>query len=611
MGLTLLPSDPFYEGTPVAVPGVPYTMPISIGDHSYLIEVAQYRRGVVEQLRQPTDQGEEPGEQSFNTQGLWKRSQSDFSLGTGQDFFDDPRSSSRRRFRSSLGVDPWTKYQLSLLPVVEAKTGGPTTNATLMQSLGTRLYVAGGSNLYFTSDPTPAGPTWSTIAVGSPVLDFTTDGTYVYIATAAGLYRVTLGSTTLGAVWAAGSFTSVRYANGRLLVASATVLSEVTAAATLTTIKTLTFTGYVWVGIAAAPSGIYAWASSNDATEIYYIGVVDATGALAVPVFAGALPVGETLNVMEFYGGVLILGTTIGLRLATIGDGGGLAYGPAIEVGSVRDLDQRGKFCWFTWSNFVEPLGTTHTGLGRANLAEWTEEMVPAYATDLMATGSGVAQAVAWLGGRHYFTVVGTGLYGEDTDLVAEGHFYSGFIRYGNFERKIISSLDVRTAPLEGSIELHLHLENDEHLQLATFDTADALGPSSPAVAFGADGESVEVHLMLMRDGSDVTAGPTLQRWTVRALPAPNTVEEFILPLIVADRVKNDRGVRSFYTPLEEYEYLLGLLNSKSTVRYQEGTSSYTVYVSRVEVQPDSWNDSVQFFEGLIVVRLVTIQPNG
>lgn len=611
MGLTLLPSDPFYEGTAVAVPGVPYTLPISIGDHPYLIEVAQYRRGVVEQLRQPSDQGDEPGEQSFNTQGLWKRSQSDFSLGAGQEIFDDPATSSRRRFRASVGVDPWTKYELSLLPAVEAKTGGPTTNATLMQSLGSRLYVAGGNNLYFTSDPSVAAPTWSTIAVGSAVLDFTTDGTYVYIATAAGLYRVTLGSTTLGAVWAAGSFTSVRYANGRLLVASATVLSEVSAAAALTTVKTLTFTGYVWVGIAAAPSGIYAWASSNDTTEMYYIGVVDATGALAVPVFAGALPIGETLNVMEFYGGVLILGTTIGLRLATIGDGGGIAYGPAIEVGSVRDLDQRGKFCWFTWTNFVDPLGTAYTGLGRANLAEWTEEMVPAYATDLMVTGSSVSQAVAWLGGRHYFTVVGTGLYGETTNLVTEGSIYSGFIRYGNFERKIVSSIDVRTAPLDGSIAMHLHLEDGDHLTIATFDTPGALSPSDPAIVFGADGEQVEVHLLLGRDSGDATSGPTLRRWTIRVLPAPNTVEEFILPLIVADKVHNDRGVRSYYSPLEEYEYLLGLLNSKSTVRYQEGTSSYTVYVSRVEVQPDSWNDSVQFFEGLIVVRLVTIQPNG
>lgn len=609
-GVTLLPSDPFYEGSAVAVAGVPYTLPVSIGDHAYLIEVAQYRRGVVDQLRPPSDQGEEPGEQSFNTQGLWKRSQSDFSLGAGQDYLDDPRTSTRRRFRASLGVDPWTKNKLCLLPQVEAKTGGPTTNATLIQSLGTRLYVAGGNNLYFTSDPSPTAPTWSTIAVGSPVLDFTTDGTYVYVATAAGLYRVTLGSTTLGAVWAAGSFTSVRYANGRLLVASATVLSEVSAAAALTTVKALTFTGFVWVGIAAAPSGIYAWATSNDVSEIYYVGTVDATGALAVPVFAGATPIGETLNVMEFYGGVLILGTTIGLRLATIGEGGGLAYGPAIEVGSVRDLDQRGKFCWFTWSSYVDHEGT-YSGLGRANLAEWTEEMVPAYATDLMVQAAGTVQGVAWLGSRHYFTLVGAGLYGQITNLVSEGHLYSGDIRYGNFERKIVSSVDVRTDPLEGAVVMHLHLENDQHLEVATFSDQGALGPSSPALAFGADGEAVEVHLVLERDDSDATTGPCLRRWTLRALPTPTVVEEFLLPLIVHDEVVNDNGVPTFYNPLEEYNYLLGLLDSKTAVRYQEGSSTYTVYVSRIEVQPDSWNDSVQFFEGLIMVRLVTIQPNG
>lgn len=612
MGLTLTLAEPFYEGAAVAAAGVPHRLPVAIGDHAYQIEVSQYRRGVVDQLRQPTDQGSEPGEQSFNTQGLWKRSQSDFSLGAGQDYLDDPDESTRRRFRASRGVNPWARYQLSLLNDTDLKSGGPTTNATIIQSLGTRLYVAGGNNLYYTSDPEAGAPTWSTISVGSAVLDFTTDGTYVYIATAAGLYRVTLGSTTLGAVWSAGSWLSVRYANGRLLAASATVLNEISSSGTATAVKTLTFTGYVWVGIAAAPNGIYAWASSNDTTEIYYIGVNESTGALAAAVYAGSTPIGETLNTMEFYGGAMIWGTSIGLRLANIGSGGGLTHGPAIEVGPVRDLDQRGQFCWFTWDDFVDPEGVSWCGLGRADLAHWTEEMVPAYATDLMVASSASTRGVAWLGGRHYFSIVGAGLYGEDlTTLVSTGDIYAGQIRYGNYERKIVSSVDVRTEPLNGEVEMHLHLENGNHIDVATHNEQDSLSLSSPATVAGADGESVEVHLSLLRDSVTASEGPVVRRWTLRALPTPAVTEEFLIPIIMHDKVQNDRGLVIHYNPLIEYNYLLGLVNSKASVRYQEGNSSYTVYVSKIEVQPDSWNDSVQFFEGLLMVRLVTIQPNG
>lgn len=605
-GLTIPLSYPFYTGAAVAAADVPFRLPISIADHAYLIEVPEYRRSVVEQLRPPTDQGSEPGEQSFNTMGLWKRSQSDFSLGAGQDFFD-AEESSRRRFRSSLGVNPWTKHQLTLLNGTEAKAGGPTTNATQILAVGTRLYVAGGSDLFYTADPDAAAPTWATIAVGSPVLDFTTDGTYVYIATAAGMYRVTIGSTVLGAVWSAGSFTHVEYANGRLLATTATVLSEISSSGTASTVKTLTFTGFAWAGISSSPSASYAWANSSSETEVYSVGVDETTGALAVPVFAGALPRGERLLCMEFYGGVMILGTTLGLRLAMISGDSSLSYGPAIECGAVYDLDQRGQYCWFTWSDY----DATHTGLGRADLAHWTEEMVPAYATDLMALTTGTVRGVAWLSDRHYFTVESVGLYGQIDDLVTQGEFYSGWIRYGNLERKILSSIDVRTLPLVGSIEMHVHMENDTHIDVAAHDDAGTLSPVSPRTISEASGEANEVHLELLRDATDATTGPTLRYWTLRALPAPTVIEEILLPIVMADEVVNDRGIVSAYNPLAEYQYLVGLVESKEAVRYQEGTASYRVYVSKVEVIPQEWSDNARFFNGILAVRLVTISSSS
>ena len=63
-------------------------------------------RRPVNSLRQFVDQGGEPGEQSFDNQGVWKRTQSDFVLGAGQPFFDQEDEASRRRFRLEPRVRP-------------------------------------------------------------------------------------------------------------------------------------------------------------------------------------------------------------------------------------------------------------------------------------------------------------------------------------------------------------------------------------------------------------------------------------------------------------------------------------------------------------------------
>ena len=70
---------------------LPVTLTIGSTERKYNIEVEQYRRTAVPLLREQRDSSTEAGEQSINNQ-FWLRSQTNWELGAGQQFFDKPKS---------------------------------------------------------------------------------------------------------------------------------------------------------------------------------------------------------------------------------------------------------------------------------------------------------------------------------------------------------------------------------------------------------------------------------------------------------------------------------------------------------------------------------------
>ncbi|MCA1842162.1 MAG: hypothetical protein LC792_03040, partial [Actinobacteria bacterium] len=94
---------------------VPSRLPVAINGHAFLADPVV--RQTVPVLRQQADTSPEAGEQSLNPQGLWRRSQESWHHGAGQDFLDGRHGASPygatyvdpSRFRSSKGVDVWTK----------------------------------------------------------------------------------------------------------------------------------------------------------------------------------------------------------------------------------------------------------------------------------------------------------------------------------------------------------------------------------------------------------------------------------------------------------------------------------------------------------------------
>lgn len=601
MTVTLLPNEPLYLGGSLSS-DVPDIFPVAIDGRPYVIEIPPYRRRIVDPLRVPTDQSSEPGEQSFSTQGLWRRSQSDFSLGAGQRLFDDT-DSSRRRFYVSKGVNPWTRYELSLLPDTSRWYVSNNTNHDLVVVAGTHLYLLEGTNVSYSTN----GTSFTQQALGGTGNSITTDGANIFVAVAGTNVKKGAAGGALVSFGAETDVDVIGFANGRLLVGKDNVLSELDAVGAATALKTLSFSSYTWRGITGSPVAVYAWASTSDRSDVYSIRVIETTGALGPPIYAMSLPYGETLNDMLFYGGLMILATSRGIRLAAINSDASLSFGPVIEIPNVLGLDPLGEFVWFTWTNY----DATSTGLGRLDLAHLTAELVPAYASDLMATTQGTIRATARFLGLRHFTVASDGVYKETSNKVVSGTLSSGEIRYGNLERKIVSSVDVRHDPLPTGSSVTISVIDEDSIETAVGVSSDAssLGPASPFNVVGADGEEVELKLTLAR-ATDATTGPELKRWTLRSQIAPTVTEEIELHLILKETVQTDNGQNVDYDPYVEFRYLVDLVSSKRTVAYQEGNNSYTVYVAGVELRPEQWG-SLEFFEGLLVVRLVTVSPTG
>lgn len=204
-------TQPFYGGlgwyTGTAAQGnsdIPALLPVSIGSHEYLVEGKSIKRSTVPITRPGVDQAAEPGEVSLSTEGLWRRSQSDWRYGANQLMFDEA-DSKRTRYWQGKGVNPHPDtpadaYQLRLhkdTVQVKTATGG---NLQLLPC-GSFLYMVDGSNLYFTNILNGGSTSWtdsgmSTATGGATISSICFDGAFVYVAVGSGgIYRTAVGST--------------------------------------------------------------------------------------------------------------------------------------------------------------------------------------------------------------------------------------------------------------------------------------------------------------------------------------------------------------------------------------------------------------------------------
>ncbi len=578
----------FFTGTG-SNQSVPYAFPVAINGRPYMIDTkaGTFARQFDARVRDTVDQSSEPGESAINPQGLWRRSQSSWHYGAGQ-AYADTADAEAYRFRSSKGLNVWEKGKLSLLP----------TTAQAYSSVSSNLYMATANNrIYGTEAQTVRYTTdWSAFTTvtgtnASNIYSITSDGYNVFFSYADGDIDQTNAGTSAASNYITGIEAGVlAYVRGRLMVAGQGVDKRkiwniTTTPGSSANNPTALFThpndDFNWVGFAGGQNQIYCAGYAGNKSLIYKTGIKADGTALDIPTVAAELPMGEIVTTIDAYLGFVVIGLTTGLRFCSSDSDGNLVVGPLIETGtSVNAFASIGKYVYFGWTNY----DATSTGIGRLDISTQIGANQPAYASDLMVTGQGAVVDIHEFENKVVFTVAGLGAYRQHpTELVASGTISSGVYRWGIPDAKFIPKWDLRTEPLNGTINFEASLNDGSFLTVGI----DSVQGSSESTFDGLEDKvfEAEAKITMSRSSTDNTKGPVLTRWMARAYAAPLRSQIFSVPLLLHHKL-NVRGNEYWMDVDKELALLRDLVENPRVVTYQENFETYPVIVEDVRWDP-------------------------
>ena len=630
-------------------------LPVELNGVSYAVDTSNYRRTTIPVARQQRDNSREPGENTLDTTGAWVRSQTDWSYGAGQLYVDN-EDSDRRRFYSSDGIDIWTKGQITLLPVTEDAASGETfgTENLIVErfiegSSGLEyIYVASDHNVFYSST---GGSSWATFSVTNNITSLTSDGTSVYIGrdTTNTPQKATIGSSVPSAY---GTETPdiLAVVAGRMIGADANSIYELDATgakASSSLDYSLPFSSSTWLSITAAANGIYAAANTDNTGSIYYIGVNNTDGTLRTPTIAGSLPRNETINEIVSYAGLLGIATSKGFRLGLINQqSSGVTIGPAIDTGGEAfSLEADGQYMWW---------GCDNAQTYRANLALFTETLVPAYAADLKMAGTIASgdkiTSIARLSTSQLFISVNKAsgaskLFKESStgEKVATGQLIAGEITWSTVVPKLLRSgtIDLDRSQFERSKtayrksgtdytaadntytlgeptteaagKIRLKAVNSAMTAAYIPDSTGSLDTGEPATFVFPSDEltaiSYDLTVEIDRSSTTNSVAPICHDWQLTAVAVPKRIDEIILPIILRQEVRTARGSgkNQRLDAKATFDSLRGDMDSGMSMVYKEGDRSDTVTIERLEMQSERLSDDGAWWEGTLLVRLLTV----
>jgi hypothetical protein len=218
---------------------------------------------------------------------------------------------------------------------------------------------------------------------------------------------------------------------------------------------------------------------------------------------------------------------------------------------------------------------------------------------------TGTVTGVVHFAGITGFAVANSGVYVEIPSYELEGEVDAGMFYFGTVETKRLSEVLASFAPLVTGHGITFTIRNQDNEILQTY-TEGAVGARSLRIDLdGVQCESVNVKVKLTSNG---TGTPKLYHWTIRGYPVPPVSEQWILPLLVFSRVTVGDGMGQ-----ELVQNTSGVLSTirdlwanKRRVLLQIGGYVARVRVDAFELRPTNWRDDGSWFEGIVVVRLIT-----
>lgn len=624
-----LGSTPFYTGelsaagdeTSPDTGTVTRTVPdtVTLDGWTYAIERAEYEFGPQDTFRDGVVASDEPNDSIFNARGSWSRYRISWHHGADQEIADLDPDADPYRFEQSFGFDPWSKYQLKLLPRARVNDDWTGLGGTpILLRSGTYLWVADGSTLERSISGGSTAGTGAT-APGGTIQSMASDGHDLYVATSTVMKKYVDTDTTPTAFTTpvVGNCTKVAFVANRLLLAKANVLYEVAADGSLgTAVATHYQASFQWTTIFAVGSRIYIGGYAGVKSELYTL-ATDSTGALVQSQEAAPLPIGEQLLCGLAVGGAVLLGTTAGVRFAQLGADGTLTYGPLIDkLGTVYALAAEGRYVYATWNDTTTSL-SGRKGIARLDLGSFTGVLQPAYAADVQVpAAAGDVLGVERYEGYTWFTVADDSLYWAASDgyfesepnpsLVLSAEITSGIIFFGTVEPKGLVEMTVtfEELPVGATVEVSVF---DQLGGLVGYGAQDVAGTTELTIPLNGRRTS-EARVTVEVSGAG-NAQVVLRTWRLRAYPVPPQSLQWVVPVNTHEsaQIGESAGRKLAQGPREVLDRIEALHSSRRLVTYMEGDRAYRVRVESFKHKARKWSADGSALQGICYVQLVAV----
>lgn len=590
---------------------------IGINGRIYLIDMAKnyvgegrYKREGIDVLQQRNTTNQR--DTLLLPQDVWRSQQESWHQGAGQRNLDREDALPYRFYRS-YGIDPWTRYEFSLLNATTKILNLTTTKATFLQPHNGYLVSCTGTTLTWIA----ANLTTTNLTVGTTdIISVAYDGDAILTLHSDGkVFRSTNTTTTaqLGATTYTGA-TFIAYVKDYLIVGMANVLKNITGGGAGTAVYTSPITGFTWKGATEGNSSIYLIGGSGDKHVVHRLGIKQDGTGITPAVVAASLPDGEIGYSIGSYLGYIFIGTDKGVRMATADSGGDLSLGALIPtLKPVLNFEGQDRFVWVTASD-VDPVQTAGTpdatfptgkvcGLYRLDLSTFTvSNSTPAYATDIVASDQSdkTVQSVVTWNNKRVFSVNNGGVYLEDTVKMPAGWIEQGRISYSVEDPKTGLYAQTKFEPLHGRVSVELSYDDAAPIRILSWGIEDSIRSGNINLD-GAQFSRVDSRIILTRDSVTTTRGPVFTRFELRSRAVKGASSRWTIP-IINHEVIDINGIPENRDVLAEFDRLMALVESGRMFAFQEWGRSYSVVAKDFAWNPQKLTSAGDGWQGVFTL---------
>lgn len=331
------------------------------------------------------------------------------------------------------------------------------------------------------------------------------------------------------------------------------------AAALPTAVYTHPVDDFTYTTITSSGAAIYVAGFSGTQSNIqkFTLASNGTMPTLTSAITAAEMPSGELIFRIYYYLGYMMIGTSLGVRVAAVADDGSLAYGPLLFESEqpVYDFAARGKFVWCT-TNVDGAPGTTRIDLGTQISTlifpyAWDTYYYPETAgsriTGRRTTACAFIDGTERLAFTTNYTSSNGSIYIESaTRLVYQGELRTGYVRYNTLENKIFKLLQARVDTTNGGIVIQSIDNVDTEYSIGSFSQ----GQDVPEVTISYPAlpqEYLGFIFTLTRSTTDTTKGPLFTGYQLKSLPSVPRQRLIQYPLACFDRESDKFGVMVGY----------------------------------------------------------------